>query len=92
MDELCWELLVEIYDRLEAEMIKAALEAEGIPAELSQEGAGHSVYPVTVGSLGLVQIFIPKEKVADARTWLDAYKNNTINNHQSFESNNTEEE
>lgn len=91
MNELCWELLVEVYNRLEAEMIKAALEAEGIPAELFQESTGHSAYPVTVGLLGLVQIFIPKEKVADARTWLDAYNNNTINNHQSFESNNTEE-
>ena len=91
MDELSWELLVEIYDRLEAEMIKAALEAKGIPVELFQESIGYSASPVTLGLLGLVQIFIPKEKVSEARSWLDAYKNDTINNNHSFESNNNEE-
>ncbi|OQX64423.1 MAG: hypothetical protein B5M51_03835 [Anaerolinea sp. 4484_236] len=73
MDELTWELLTQIYDRVEAEMIKAALEALDIPAELVQEGIGRWVVPVTVGSFGEVHIFVPKEKIAEARAWLNAY-------------------
>lgn len=91
MDEMKWELLVEIYDRMEAEMLRAALEAEDIPAELFQEGAGHLVYPVTLGPLGLVQIFVPKEKAIEARTWLNAYENGTLEKEITDESNNAAE-
>ncbi len=71
MDELTYEILVEVNGRLEAEMIESYLEAQGIDVELIQESIGHSAYPVTVDGLGRVQIFVPKEKLLEAR---DCYK------------------
>jgi len=41
-----WSTLLEVYDRLEAEIIKEALEVEGIPATLFHESAG-TLYPTT---------------------------------------------
>jgi hypothetical protein len=78
MDEMKWELLLDVYDRTEAEMIKSALEAEGIRSELFQEGAGHWAYPTTIGPLGRVQIFVPKDRLEQARQWLDAYQKGSL--------------
>ena len=75
MDELVYEIILEVNGRLEAELIESYLEAEGIDVELIQESIGHSIYPVTVDGLGRVQIFVPKEKVSDAREWLWLLKN-----------------
>ena len=75
MDQLTYEKLTEINGRLEAELIESLLEAEGIDVELVQESIGHSVYPVTVDGLGCVQIFVPKEKVPEAREWLKTFRN-----------------
>jgi len=77
MDKLRWTLLTEVYDRLEAEMLKAALEAQDIPAQLFQEGAGQ-LYPVAFGQLGRIQIFIPQENAREARAWLDAYERGAL--------------
>jgi hypothetical protein len=87
MDEMKWELLLDVYDRLEAEMIKSALEAEGISAELFQEGAGRWAYPTTIGPLGHVQIFVPKDKAEEARQWLDAYQKGSLENKESDQNN-----
>ena len=77
MSDLKWELLAEVYGRLDAEAIKSLLEAEGIETELFQEAIGHHIYPVTVDGLGKVQIFVPKEKIQEARQWLSAYQSST---------------
>ncbi len=74
MSELTWELLDEINGRLEAEMLKSFLEAEGVPVQLIQEGAGHSVYPLNVGALSVVQVFVPKDQIAEAQTLLEEFK------------------
>ncbi len=68
-----WEYLTEFYDRLEAEMVKAALEAEGIPLILSQEAAG-SLYPVTFGELARIEAFVSAENLERARAWLAEYE------------------
>jgi hypothetical protein len=73
MDELTYELLVEVNGRLEAELIESLLEAQGIDVELVQESIGHSIYPVTVNGLGLVQLFVPKVKLKESNKWLKAY-------------------
>lgn len=73
IDELKWGLLDEVSGRLEAEMIKSLLEAEGIPTELIQEAVGHLIYPVTVDGLGRVQIFVPCKDMKEASLWLKAY-------------------
>ncbi|MCF6278232.1 MAG: hypothetical protein L3J16_05710 [Anaerolineales bacterium] len=73
MNTMQWEVLTEVFDRLEAEMMKAALEALAIDVELSQESVGATI-PVNFGSFGRVQIFVPKEKMTEAQAWLKEYE------------------
>jgi hypothetical protein len=74
MNGLEWELLHEIQGRLEAELIQSYLEAHGIAVELFQEAVGHHVFPVMVDGLGRVQIFVPKDRVVEARKLLANFK------------------
>ena len=76
MDELKWEKLTEVYGRLEAEALKSFLEAEGVSVELFQESIGQLI-PTNLDAFGLVQIFVPKEKLAEASELLEAYQNST---------------
>lgn len=66
MDELKYELLAEVYGRMEAELIKSYLEAHEIDVELIQESIGQNIYPTSVDSLGNVQIFVSKDKIQEA--------------------------
>lgn len=75
MDEMKWEKLAEVYGRMEADVIKSYLEAEGVPVELFQESVGQSAFPTTIDGLGRVQLFVPKEKAEDARKLFEAYQN-----------------
>lgn len=77
MDEMKWEKLVEVYGRLEADVIKSFLEAQGVPVELFQEAVGFHAFPTTIDGLGRVQIFVPKEKFAEAKELLEAYQSPT---------------
>jgi hypothetical protein len=74
MDKLTYEVLVEVFGRLEAELIESFLEAHGVEVELVQESIGHSAYPVNVDGLGRVQIFVPKNMIQEARDLLKAYR------------------
>ena len=67
MDELKWALLTEIQGRMEADVVKSYLEAEGIEVELFQEAIGHHIYPVTIDGLGRVQVFVSKKQLAEAK-------------------------
>ena len=71
MDEMKYELLAEVYGRLEAELIKSYLEAHGVGVELFQESIGQNIYPTTIDSLGNVQIFVEKEKMQTAASLLE---------------------
>lgn len=51
---------------LEAESVKILLESFGIPAFVNQEAAG-TVYGLTVGPLGEVEIVVAGEHLADAK-------------------------
>lgn len=73
MDRMKYEKLVDVQGRLEGNMIESYLEAEGIDVELIQESIGQSI-PVTVNGLGRVQIFVPKDKLVEARELLKAYR------------------
>ena len=79
MSEMKWEKLTEIYGRLEADMTKSYLEAEGVPVELFQEAVGHHAFPTTIDGLGRVQLFVPKEKFEEAKALLETLQesNNT---------------
>ena len=85
MSDTGWATLLEVYDRLEAEIIKEALEAQGIPAEIFQEGAGHFAYPVNVGPLGKVEICVPEERFDEAEAWLQEYQEGKLENAASTE-------
>ncbi len=55
--------MVSVYNaqgRLEGEMIKAFLEANGIDAILTQESAA-SVYGISVGVMGIVEVLVAPE-------------------------------
>ena len=70
MDSLKWECLTEVQGRLEGDLIESYLEAHGVDVELIQEAVGRSVFPVTIDGLGRVQVFVPKEKLEEARKLL----------------------
>jgi hypothetical protein len=73
MDNMKYSKLAEVSGRPEAELIESLLEAEGIDVELIQEAVGHIIYPVTIDGLGLVQLFVPTDKLQEAREWLKVY-------------------
>jgi hypothetical protein len=56
---------------LDAEMIRSFLETAGIPSLLSHESAG-TVFGLTLGPLGEVQVMVPAEKFEEAKNMLDA--------------------
>ena len=70
MDELKYEKIGEANSRAEAEVIESFLIAEGIEVELLEESV--SAYPITATR---VEIFVPKEKVPEAREWLKTFRN-----------------
>ncbi len=81
MDELKWELLTEIQGRAEADIFKSYLVANGIEdVELFQESVGQSVYPTMLDMLGRVQVFVPKEVLAEAQKLLEEFQQAEFNN------------
>jgi hypothetical protein len=78
MDTLKWEKLVEVQGRLEAELIESFLEANDVDVELVQESVGHSAFPVMVDGLGRVQIFVPKDKIIEARGLLKDFQDGIV--------------
>lgn len=70
MSEMKYEILAEIYGRMEAELIKSYLEANEIDVELFQESVGQNIYPTTIDQLGKVQVFVKKENLEEARILL----------------------
>ncbi len=70
MSEMKYEMLAEIYGRMEAELIKSYLEANDIDVELFQESVGQNIYPTTIDQLGKVQVFVKKENLEEARILL----------------------
>jgi len=79
MNEMKWEKLTEIFGHIEADVLKSYLEAEGVPVELFQEAIGRHIYPTTINGLARVQIFVPKEKLEEARQLFKAYQDASPN-------------
>ena len=73
MSDIHWVTLTEAGSRIEAEIIKEALEAQGIPAEIFQGGAMHYAYPV-----GEIEICVPNERIKEAKAWLAGYENGQL--------------
>ena len=68
-----WVTLLEVFNRLEAEILKEALEAQGIPSQLFQEGVSHYLYPVS-GPMGKIELCVPAQRLHDALAWLESYQ------------------
>ena len=73
MSDIHWVTLLEVMDRLQAEMIKGALDAQNIPAEIFQESA--MLYAYTGGR---IQICVPNNRIEEAHVWLTEYLNGQI--------------
>jgi len=61
-----WAVLAQI-NPLEAEVLKAALEMADIPVVTRREAYGR-VIGLTVGDLGEVEVLVPEERLAEARS------------------------
>lgn len=85
MTEEQWGILVEIAGSFKAEILRGSLEAQGISVVLSQEGAGHSALPVTVGLLGQVQVLVPEKDLERARKVLNDYNSGVYEDQPPFE-------
>lgn len=65
-------MLARDLDRATAEVLRGLLEAQGIPALLSQESASSAI-PVTMGLLGLVDVLVPPATETEARRILEEF-------------------
>lgn len=70
MNDMKYELLTELNSRLEADLLESYLEANDVDVELFQESVGQNAFPVTTDLLGHVQVFVPKEKIKQAKSLL----------------------
>lgn len=57
--------------KLEADSVRILLESFGIPAFVNQESAG-TVYGLSVGPLGEVEVVVPMQYIADAKKIIEA--------------------
>lgn len=73
MNEMKYELLVELHSRMQADLLESYLEANGVDVELFQESVGHTAFPVTIDGLGLVQVFVPGEKLNQAKKLFEEF-------------------
>ncbi len=74
--------LIQVYlteGQLEAEMIKAFLEAQGLSVVLSQESIAKT-YGLTVGRLGEVKVLVPERQVDEAKSILQAMERGDYEN------------
>lgn len=55
---------------MEAQAIRSALEAAGIPAELKIEAA-QKLFAVTVDGLGAVKVLVPADRLEEARSIIE---------------------
>ena len=58
--------------RTEAELLRSYLRGQGIQCEIAQEALG-SVYGLTVGSMGEVELLVPSSQGKKAREVLRSY-------------------
>ena len=72
-----WVVVHSTAGQLQANIIKSLLEAEGIPTEIAQEGAGVA-FGFTVGPLGIADILVPQAYAAQARTLLTAMQSGDL--------------
>ncbi|MFN2464316.1 MAG: DUF2007 domain-containing protein [Candidatus Dormibacteria bacterium] len=65
-----WQVVRET-SAMEAEILKAALEAADIPVVLQGETVGR-LYGITASDLGSVALLVPPDRLAEARALVDS--------------------
>jgi hypothetical protein len=70
-------IVCTVAGRLEADRIQSWLEAEGIPAMVSQESA-EAAYSLTVGTFGLADILVPASRADEAKALLAAMRSGEL--------------
>ena len=76
---------------LDAEMIQSFLETAGISSLLSHESAG-TVFGLTLGPLGEVQVMVPADKLEEAKNMLDAMEQGKYSQADNSESDLSEDD
>ncbi len=64
-----WDILLKT-DPNQGEIIRGVLESSGIEVKLEQEAIG-KVYGLTVDGLGEVKVYVPKDKLEEAKKVLE---------------------
>ena len=64
-------VIAEVPGRMVSEVLLAKLESAGIPAMLTFESSGSTLFPTPDLALGLVQIRVPQEFAEDAQAALE---------------------
>ena len=73
MTETRWVTLFEAAHRMEAEIAKEALEAQGFPAAIFQDSVMH------INSLGgRIEVCVPSDRFEEAQAWLAEYENEEV--------------
>ena len=67
-----WVVAVTVSGELQAEILRGLLVAQGIPVQLSQEGAAR-VYGLSVGPMSDVDILVPSNQEINAQAVLESY-------------------
>ena len=67
VEDSALEVVYTANGEMEAQAIRSALEAAGIPAELKMEAA-QKLFAVTVDGLGAVKVMVPADRIEEARS------------------------
>ncbi|MBT3389348.1 MAG: hypothetical protein HN413_02975 [Chloroflexi bacterium] len=73
MNQPKWVLAAKIEGEFQAEVLRGLLEAQGISAYISMEGAARAL-GVNVGPFGLVDILVADDQLQDALDVIKAYQ------------------
>ena len=71
---------------LEADMLKAFLEAQGLKVILNQESVGRTL-GLSAGTLGRVKVMVPEEQADEARALITAIEEGDFDDHEFDEDN-----
>jgi hypothetical protein len=63
-----WEVVATLEDEVEAELLAGFLENAGVPSAV--ESSHSHEFPFTVGSLAVVRVEVPSERLEEARRLL----------------------
>ncbi len=73
MNQQKWVLAAKIEGEFQAEVLRGLLEAQGVPAYISMEGAARAM-GVSIGPFGEVDILVTDDRLQDALEVIRAYQ------------------